>query len=176
MLLKKGRVKGDDFLFLIVFVHCIDIYADHCTVYTGIDVVRSEPVLDSTSPLYRPAWVSPAVALVLLVLFYAVIGFAWFFAPGTFSPFYILFVHCIWCSTVHYIYSWLFELHFSDDDSIVFAIVLRVELFGHTWHHGTGIQLSLTPFLLYYVLSILNKVIKFLFVSQFCSLGLNPTV
>ena len=35
ILLKYGEAKGYDYvydLFLIVFVHCIDIYADHCTV------------------------------------------------------------------------------------------------------------------------------------------------
>ena len=35
ILLKDGGIKGDDFvydLFLIVFVHCIDIYADHCII------------------------------------------------------------------------------------------------------------------------------------------------
>ena len=34
VLLKEGVVKGDNYvydLFLIVFVQCIDIYADHCT-------------------------------------------------------------------------------------------------------------------------------------------------
>ena len=39
--LKEGGVKGDDYiydLFPIVFVHCIDLYADHCSLSTNQQV------------------------------------------------------------------------------------------------------------------------------------------